>query len=1053
MKNHRNISPFPRILAVLFAVMACHNARAQFTVSGSEPFRTRWKSIDSPYYRIIYPEKMDSLARVYGRELEAARIPLGLSSGYQTGSIYRRRLPVVLHPFHATANASVTWTPRRMDIFTVSDPFSPDGTPWPRDLALHEGRHASQMQFTGDGILFKTMKVLTGEAFAGALSAIFPGPALLEGDAVVAETALSEAGRGREYSFLNYMVPAFDCGDWRNYWQWTNTSLTRYTPDYYRGGYMLVAGTRVFFDDPLFMDNYFRGARNLRFFGLQHEVKKASGMKFNKAFRTIEEGFHKIWSEEAVRRAPFMEITPVSPTPKYHTAYRGTASDSKGWLYSRKSSLDKGGSLVRISPDGKEERLSSFAGGGVSTLKADLEGGKLWWSEIRNDARWDLRQSSDIRFISFADPSRAHTLTKGRKYFNPTPSPDGKVLSVCEYADAGQYLLRLLDSASGKVISSYPMPDGLQPLESAWIGKELFISALLEEGYGVFRIEGLSPDGKARLETVAKPCHSVISNLGIWPGTDRLTFVSDRSGASELYSLDTGDGTFTQVTSTRYGITDPVFNAAGDTLYFSSLASSDNPERYKEGYMLCSTPVSKLPCRPAEIGKVHSFPVADALSAQEEELAERTKTVFQKADSSLLSEPVRYSRIRLPHIHSWLPLYVTYDNIMNLSLDMVNQAVQPGVSLFFQNLLGSGYGMAGYSHHRDLYREDGSWRDGLHLEYSFNGWFPVFEAELDVNERDRMQVRRLLVKKDGSSSYFAAGSLMDRTASVSGSLRIYVPLNFSGGGISRGVVPQLKWSANNDLYDDRIYLMTFDKQQNDYVNTGVMGGGGNSFMNALTMSVRGYITRNMGPSQVFPTLGIGAEAGLRTRPGHSDTYRNGAYFYTYGYLPGLAPLHGIKLTASFEKTFGKARYSLPELVVSLSPRGFVNSSLQNYLSRNYSSHAGFTIDYAIPFGAVDWSFLSPAAYIRNFTLTPFCDVARNTYGTIPELGIGNEMVRNETLCSAGADLSVNLGNFLWFPFDTELGVRYARNFWNTLEQEGVKNLERNHFSFFFNIDF
>ena len=58
-----------------------------------------------------------------------------------------------------------------------------------------------------------------------------------------------------------------------------------------------------------------------------------------------------------------------------------------------------------------------------------------------------------------------------------------------------------------------------------------------------------------------------------------------------------------------------------------------------------------------------------------------------------------------------------------------------------------------------------------------------------------------------------------------------------------------------------------------------------------------------------------------------------------------------------------------------------------------------------------------------------------------------------TVLSAGADLSVNLGNFLWFPFDTELGVRYARNFWNTLEQEGVKNLERNHFSFFFNIDF
>lgn len=1052
MKNHRNISHFPKILAVLLAVMACHNARAQFTVSGSEPFRTRWKSIESPCFRIIYPEKMDSLARVYGRELEAARIPLGMSSGYATGSVYRRKLPVVLHPFHATANASVTWTPRRMDIFTVSDPFSPDGTPWPRDLALHEGRHASQMQFTGDGFLFKTMKVLTGEAFAGGLSAIFPGPALLEGDAVVAETALSEAGRGREYSFLNYMVPAFDCGDWRNYWQWTNTSLARYTPDYYRGGYMLVAGTRVFFDDPLFMDNYFRGARKLRFFGLQHEVRKASGMKFKNAFRTIQEGFHEIWNEEARSRSPFMSISRISPVPKYHTAYRGTTSDDKGWLYARKSSLDKGCSLVRISTDGKEERLRSFATGS-SPLKADLSGGKLWWSEIRNDARWDLKQSSDIRFICLEDPSRAHTLTKGRKYFNPTPSPDGKLLSVCEYADCGQYFLRLLDTASGAVRASYPMPEGIQPLESAWIGEDLFISGLLDEGYGIFRVSGLSSDGKAKLKTVAEPCHSAISSLGIWPGTTCLTFVSDRSGASELYSLDVNDGTFLQVTSTKYGISDPCFNATGDTLFFSSLASADNPERYREGYQICATAATGLVARKADSRSVHSFPVADALSAQEKELAKEAEYSFTQADSIPLSEPAKYSRIRLPNIHSWLPLYVTYDDLLSLSLDVVDQAVQPGVSLFFQNLLGSGYGMAGYSHHKDNYRADGKWRDRLHLEYSYSGWFPKLELKLDVNERDRMQVRRYLVEKDGVTSYLAGGSLMDGSVLVDGSVRFYVPLNFTGGGISRGVIPQLKWSANNDLYDDRIYKMVYDGQTEDYVNTEVLGEGGNSFMNSLTMSVRGYITRNMGPSQVFPTLGIGAEAGFRTRPGHSGTYRNGAYIYTYGYLPGLAPLHGIKLTASFEKTFGRARYSLPELVVSLSPRGFVNSSLSKYLGRNYRSHAGFTIDYAIPFGAVDWSFLSPAAYIRNFTLTPFCDVTLNTYGTIPELGIGNEMVRNETLCSAGADFSVKLGNFLWFPFDTELGVRYARNFWNTLEQEGVSNLKHNHFSFFFNIDF
>ena len=40
-------------------------AGAQFYVTGDDPGRLRWYTLDTDNYRIIYPEGNDSLARVY----------------------------------------------------------------------------------------------------------------------------------------------------------------------------------------------------------------------------------------------------------------------------------------------------------------------------------------------------------------------------------------------------------------------------------------------------------------------------------------------------------------------------------------------------------------------------------------------------------------------------------------------------------------------------------------------------------------------------------------------------------------------------------------------------------------------------------------------------------------------------------------------------------------------------------------------------------------------------------------------------------------------------
>ena len=59
-----------RILLSLLLVLMGQQAGAQFYLNGEDPGGLRWHSIESPTYRFIYPEGIDSLAREYARIME-----------------------------------------------------------------------------------------------------------------------------------------------------------------------------------------------------------------------------------------------------------------------------------------------------------------------------------------------------------------------------------------------------------------------------------------------------------------------------------------------------------------------------------------------------------------------------------------------------------------------------------------------------------------------------------------------------------------------------------------------------------------------------------------------------------------------------------------------------------------------------------------------------------------------------------------------------------------------------------------------------------------------
>ena len=201
-----------RFLTVLLLLTATLKSAAQFYSLGDDPGRLKWYSIETQGYRLIYPDGLDSLARVYGRLLEQYRMPVSYSAGYVPGEMGAGKFPVVIHPYNAMSNGSVALAPSRMDIFSSPEASGAEAMPWEQMLAIHESRHVAQVQF-GMSHVFRPFYRIFGEMFPGAMSGLYPCKWMMEGDAVIAETALTDAGRGRSADFLNYFMAAFDSAD------------------------------------------------------------------------------------------------------------------------------------------------------------------------------------------------------------------------------------------------------------------------------------------------------------------------------------------------------------------------------------------------------------------------------------------------------------------------------------------------------------------------------------------------------------------------------------------------------------------------------------------------------------------------------------------------------------------------------------------------------------------------------------------------------------------------------------------------------------------------
>ncbi|MBR6346859.1 MAG: hypothetical protein IKR69_05670 [Bacteroidales bacterium] len=974
-----------RVLAIIFALVLLETAAwSQFSVPGVDR-PGRWMQIKTDHYRVIYKAGADSLAIEYAGELERVRPYVGASAGMAPVQFQKRKLPVILHTGNIHSNGSVTWTPKRMELYTLPQTFDAEPTPWLRQLSIHESRHVAQMQLGYRGI-GKVLTPLIGEMWPGAVSALYPNQAFLEGDAVVAETALTEAGRGRTASFLNYYQAAFDEGDWRNWYRWRYGSFKYFSPDHYTLGYMTIGGARAFYSDSLFTKKYFDHVSRHPFSigNLSKQMKKASGMPLRKAWRDIEGKFQEIWNDEAAKRGPLQEPVQITPSPSYATSY-GNLVFADGLLYGVRSGKTYAPELVTISRDGSCRAICGIQSS-ASPLTFDHVRHRIYWSSTRPDLRWEMEGKTAISYYETTS-GKTRTLTRGGRLFNPVPSEDGERIATVCFPENGGCSVVILNAGDGSEISSVPAPEAVQLTEMVWRGEKIYAIGVADGGEGIWCLS----DG--RWTCVNEP--SVKMMGGISAGEDYVEFVCDVDGSKELYRMKPDGSDPRRLTSLRYGGDD--YCDDGENMYFTSVT--------RNGTMVFSLPLDQLHSTPIDITRPHYYPVAETLSAQEKDITEGIE-----APGEIRMERTRYWKF--PHIlklHSWAPVYINTDNIEDFSFDTYYRTASLGVTGFFQNDRSTVYGSFGYSAHPD---PDGGkkWMHSFHGKFTYAGLYPVLEAEFDIGDR-RTHCLFFSVYEDGSP--LSQGSL-GKNLYARGSFSAYIPFNLSNGVVSAGIVPRVRYTVTNDQLSTAVMHVRREKAWEDDtimpIATG-MDSGRWVPVRSASASLRGYVMLPKAESQIYPRLGIGAEAGMSLMPSLSRLYGPSAYFYVYGYLPGFTRTQGFRLTALLSEGFGNGLFG-PAATASTLPRGISDAGISLYRTQ-----AKLSLDYAIPIFVGDMWWLSPVAYGRNFVLTPHADLSF----------VSDKTLGRALLWSAGADITVALANLLWIPFDFSIGVRLDYN--------------------------
>ncbi|MGC9341371.1 MAG: TolB family protein [Bacteroidales bacterium] len=745
------------VFVFLFLFIQVTQVYSQFYEYGQVPPSVKWKTIEGNHFKVIYPEEI---------QREAFKTLVTLEKNYFLNSQQLNhepvKVPLILHNHTVRSNGFVSWAPKRMEFFMFPDVNSISHE-WSTHLALHEFRHVVQVDKLNQGIT-KFLTTLLGEQGIGPAVAMVPFW-FLEGDAIYAETSLSESGRGRSPEF-EMRIKAHLLQD-KKPWSYSKSylgSYKNYVPDYYQYGYQMVTYGREKYGEELWPKILRYTGRNpwlINPFSLA--LKKETGRMIKGLYDSTVHHIKNHWEEQYQLRQPEEYPLKNNKKKKLYTSYNFPQLTEEGEIIAVKSGLDIIDRLVKIDAEGNEEII--YIPGILYSGRISYSRNRIIWDEYQPDFRWINKSSSILKEYNM-ESGKMRIISMNSRYSSPDYSYSGDTIVAVETTLSNDFNLVFISALDGGVFNKVPSPDNIQLLDPAWVDKSDKIVAigLDERGKQLILYDRSKDEWEELLWTSEINIYDPVSQ------GDYIYFTGTFAGVNDIYAYHLGEGQLFRLTQSRFGAFQPDVSADGKSLVFADYTSM--------GYNIVSKELKM-----EEFNEYRQQTISEQPFFRYGDASPELKPVIKpEVDASF--QPVKYNKLKsLFKFHSWAPFYFDYTN-----LDLENPSINPGITLLSQNMLSTAVSMIGYE-----YKEGDHY---LHTSFTYKGWLPVIDISYNFGGLPTVVPYEEVPQPERVKT------------SSNISLNTWIPLTLYSGKWITGFQPSLRVSYQNDYFyyvDDASY--------------------------------------------------------------------------------------------------------------------------------------------------------------------------------------------------------------------------------------------------------
>ena len=442
---------------------------------GGLPGNLDWKIIKSEHVNVIATPDGEAFAR-RTLSIDEALIdlrPLSLGNKIAEIDVIIQNETVVpngfvgLEPFRSFLYTS---PPQQQNLVGTSD--------WVDELAIHEYRHVEQFANLRRGGT-KIASWIFGEGGWSAVTGLTTPDWFFEGDAVVSETTLTYAGRGRTPEFTALQRANALAGKQYRYQKARNGSFRDRVPDQYPIGYAMTL--HGWLSNRKLWPEVVRRTGNAwpPLYPFSRALKQQTGQNTREYYKTVYDSLATVWQADlaAIKLTKhyalpglledldlFANPLPVGTwvretAPTYKEAssviYGGAYQlDSNDIVAERRSQVNIR-ELVVVSPTGEVKPLAGLG----TTIDGSMHaaGGKVVWTQLRNHPRRPNQSYAVIMRMDLVTGNRQQ-ITRRTRYYNPGLSSDGSRVVVVEKIPNEPARLKIIYSGAGTIAQEVEEP-------------------------------------------------------------------------------------------------------------------------------------------------------------------------------------------------------------------------------------------------------------------------------------------------------------------------------------------------------------------------------------------------------------------------------------------------------------------------------------------------------------------------------------------------------------------------------------------------------------------